>query len=150
MVIFRKLTYIAPPDRLRTHRLKLRTTVPTTMNSQKLLKTLRTAGWWFIALICLTLNLPTAWVAIPATGGGDSQFELSAQDFGSELLDSPVEPSGNQKPSTRPTESVTAPYNYAFKSQWPSGETFFLQVVNIPPRAVNLLRSFLPRPPPLS
>jgi hypothetical protein len=120
------------------------------MSSERLIGTLRLAGAWLIALMCLTLTLQTAWLATPSGEGAAKPFEWITQNLGTVLLDSPVEPTGNvehlkQQPETEAVSpSVVLPDQ---ESQYGSG---FLHITNTPRWVVRSFPLSLPRPPPLS
>jgi hypothetical protein len=59
------------------------------------------------------------------------QFELLAQNFGAELLDSPVEPTGIGKHATQCPETATIASKLALAGQLPPREAGFLQCASI-------------------
>jgi hypothetical protein len=82
--------------------------------------------------------------------GPAKQSELVAQNFGAELLDSPVEPTGISKHSMKFPETATISSNHGLADQLPSSEAGFLQFVTTSAWFVRFHPPFLPRPPPLS
>jgi hypothetical protein len=115
-----------------------------------LLRNLRFAGSWLIALMCLALLIPTACMAAPSKEEPAKQFELLAQNFGAELLDSPVEPTGIGKHATQCPKTATIASKLVLTGQLPPGEAGFLQFASTSPWLVRCHSLFLPRPPPHS
>jgi len=81
--------------------------------------------------------------------GAAKQFELLAQNFGAELLDSPVEPTGIGKHATQCPETATIASKLALTGQLPPREAGLLQCASTSPWLVRFHSLFLPRPPPL-
>ena len=119
------------------------------MNGLILFRNLRLAGSWLIALMCLTLLIPAVCLATPSMEGAAKQFELLALNFGVELLDSPVEPTGIGKHATQCPETATLASNLALVGQLPPREAGFIQFASTSPWLVRFHSLFLPRPPPL-
>ena len=120
------------------------------VNRLILFRNLRLAGFWLIALTCLSLFMPTTCLATPLMEGPAKQSELIAQNFGAELLESPVEPTGISKHSTQCPETETISSNLGLADQLPSSEAGFLQSIAASRWLVSYPPQFLPRPPPLS
>ena len=83
-------------------------------------------------------------------GGHAKQFELIAQNYGAELLESPVEPNGICIHSIQCPETETITSNLALGDQLPPCEAGFLHIVTTAPWLVRFHPLFLPRPPPHS
>lgn len=126
------------------------TVTPIKMNATKLLDTLRTAGAWPIALLCLLLMLPAAGSAYPSFEGPVRQFELVAQDIGAELLGSPVEPAGYSKQSAPCRETQTFAGHYVKAGQLSPLRPVSPRIISTLPWFVGSHPLFLPRPPPFS
>jgi len=120
------------------------------MNGLILFRNLRLAGSWLTALMCLTLLIPAVCLATPSMEGAAKQFELLALNFGVELLDSPVEPTGIGKHATQCPETGTIAFKLALAGQLPPRAAGFLQFASTSPWFVRFHSLFLPRPPPHS
>lgn len=116
----------------------------------KILYTLRSAAIWLLILVSLILAQPLLGMASHAPDGMNRQLGFNAPDFGAELLNCPVDHSGNAKQSLQRSESALIVTLLVQAGLLPSDRPDCLRMVIPSPWLAKCHPLFLPRPPPNS
>lgn len=118
------------------------------MSSEVSIKSLRAQDLWLIALTCLALNLPAAYM-VPLAKGSASSFELTTQIFEAVLQGSLVE-SPDKREHLKQDTATDIEYPSDFlASQMPQSSAGLLQIIATPHWITHHHPHSLPRPPPL-